>query len=113
MQYYNFELDEASKGRCMSVIPFCKFKYNRPPTRLKWWPDFAQYVMENIFQELVDTDVYIDDLGAFSKIWEHHDDLIDQVLERLQWNCFTIKQANRVNTNGRKQHVLRNRQEQQ
>ena len=39
---------------------------------------------------LEDTDVYIDDVGAFSKTWEHYIKLIDMVLNRLQENGFTI-----------------------
>ena len=57
---------------------------------LKCSPDFAQEVMENIFHDLEDTNVYIDDVDAFSKTWEHHIILMDTVLNRLQNNSFTI-----------------------
>ena len=53
-------------------------------------PDFAQEVMGKISHDLEDTDVYIDDVCAFSKTWEHHIKLIDTVLNRLQENGFTI-----------------------
>jgi hypothetical protein len=39
---------------------------------LKCSPDFAQEVMENIFREVKDAEVYIDDMGAFSNSREEH-----------------------------------------
>ena len=57
---------------------------------LKCSPDFAQEVMEIIFRDLDDTDVYIDDVGAFSETWEHHIKLLDEVLCRLKDNGFTV-----------------------
>jgi len=75
MQY---ELDKASKDLC-NITPFGKYRYNRLPMGLKCSSDFAQEVMENIFHDIEDTDVYIDDVGTFSKAWNHIK-LIDTVL---------------------------------
>ena len=47
---------------------------------LKWSPDYAQEVMENIFCNVTDADVYIDDIGAFSNSWEEHMTLISKIL---------------------------------
>ena len=35
-------------------------------------PDYAQKVIENIFRDVTDAEVYIDDIGAFSNSWEQH-----------------------------------------
>ena len=57
---------------------------------LKCSPDFVQSVMENIFRDVEDADVYIDDVGAFSNDWKSHLELFDTILNKLETNGFTI-----------------------
>ena len=46
--------------------------------------------MGDIFREVEDAEVYIDDIGAFSNSWEKHVDVLDKILYKLQSNGFTV-----------------------
>ena len=46
--------------------------------------------MEDIFREVENAEVYIDDIGAFSNSWERHLDLLEKILFKLQSNGFTV-----------------------
>ena len=63
-------------------------RYTRNPVKCS--PDFAQEVMENIFHDVEDADVYIDDVGAFSNSWDSHMSVLDTILSRLVDNGFTV-----------------------
>ncbi len=94
MQYYTFELDNESKDLCTIATPFGKFKYNRLPMGLKCSPDYAQKVMENIFQDVKDAEVYIDHIGAFSQSRDDHIALLRTILTKLQDNGSQLTHLN-------------------
>jgi hypothetical protein len=90
MQYYTFELDEASKDLCPIDAPFGLYRYCRLPMGICQSPDIAQEVMERVLHGIKDTEVYIDDIACFSNSFTSHLALLDQVLHRLEQNGFTI-----------------------
>jgi hypothetical protein len=49
-----------------------KFKYNKVPMGVKQSPDFAQEVVEDIFPNMEDVEVYIDAIGLWAQSWAHH-----------------------------------------
>jgi hypothetical protein len=90
MQYYTFELDEASSNLCIINTPFGLFRYNRLPMGVTVAPDFAQEVMDNIFRDLSEVDVYLDDVGVFNSDWDAHLTSLHKVLHLLETNGFTV-----------------------
>ena len=62
MQYYTFELEDEGQDLSTIVTPFATFKYTRLPMGLSCSPVFAQEVTGNIFCDIDDVDVYIDDV---------------------------------------------------
>jgi hypothetical protein len=90
MQYYTFELTDFAKNLCVIITPFGKFQYNKAPMGVKQSPDFAQEVMEDIFRDMTDIKVYIDDIGIFANSEQQIFELQEEVLERLKSNGFTV-----------------------
>lgn len=90
MCYYTFELDQDSQELCTIVTPFGKFAYNRLAMGLTCAPDHCQEIMEDLFRDVEDSDVFIDDIGNFSQTWEDHLQLLHKVLTILQDNGFTV-----------------------
>ena len=90
MCYYTFELDEESQELCTIVTPVGKFCYNCLAMGRICSPHICQELMENIFRDIEDSDVFIDDIGAFSKSWKSHVQLLHKIFTRLQDNGFTV-----------------------
>jgi RNase H-like domain found in reverse transcriptase/Reverse transcriptase (RNA-dependent DNA polymerase) len=93
MQYYTFELDEASKEVCTICTPFGNYRYNRLPMGVSQAPDISQEIMEDLCRNFNEVDVYIDDVGVFSKDWTTHCASLSTVLNVLETNEFTVNPA--------------------
>jgi hypothetical protein len=72
MQYYTFKLGEPSKEVCMICTPFSNYKYNCLPMGISQAPDILQEIMEDVFRNFNEVDVYMDDVGVFSQHWDTH-----------------------------------------
>jgi Reverse transcriptase (RNA-dependent DNA polymerase) len=57
---------------------------------IKQSSDIAQEVMENLFFDLDDVEVYIDDIGCFSSSFSTHVYTLDIILTCLEQNGFTM-----------------------
>ena len=90
MQYYTFELDEASKDLCTIATSFGLYRYARLPMGVSTSPDMAQEIMEQVLSNLEDTEVYLDDIAAFSSHFDSHIALLEKILQRLQDNGFSV-----------------------
>jgi hypothetical protein len=71
VQYATFELDVESQILCTIITPFGKYEYTSLPMGLKCSPDFVQSIMKRALSVIEDADIYIDDVGAFFKDWDH------------------------------------------
>jgi Reverse transcriptase (RNA-dependent DNA polymerase) len=90
MQYFTFELDDASKELCRICKPFGNYQYNRLPMGISQAPDISQEIMEDLFRNFNEVDIYIDDIGVFSNDWDTHCALSTRILNVLEVNNFTV-----------------------
>ena len=49
---------------------------------LTFSPNHCQEIMQSIFQDIEQCDVFIDDIGVFSETWEDHMEVLEQILQR-------------------------------
>ena len=90
MQYYTFRLTEEASNLCVIITPFGKYRYLSVPMGVHTSPDFAQQVMDEIFDDLDFVDFYLDDGAIFSDSFDEHMEHVSTVLNRLQENGFTV-----------------------
>ncbi|KAL7482704.1 hypothetical protein ACHAW6_008363 [Cyclotella cf. meneghiniana] len=61
---------------------------------LKCAHDIAQLILESGLSGISNEDFYIDDVGAFSKDWNHDVQLWSEILCHLQENCLLLTHSN-------------------
>ena len=90
MQYYTFELTENAKNMCVITTPFGNFRYERAPMGLLNSAAFAQACMEEVLCDIPEVDVYINDIGIFTDLWDCHIEVVDEVMRYLEERGFTV-----------------------
>jgi Reverse transcriptase (RNA-dependent DNA polymerase) len=91
MQYYCFELDDASKELCTIAMPFSLYHYRHLPMGVNQSPNIAQEIMEHVLSSIMaEKECYINDIAAFSGDWESHKTLQNKLLTKLQNAGFTV-----------------------
>jgi RNase H-like domain found in reverse transcriptase/Reverse transcriptase (RNA-dependent DNA polymerase) len=56
-------------------------------------PDILQEIMEDLFRNFNEVDIYMDNIGVFSKDWKTHHVSLSSVLNVLKTNVFTVNPA--------------------
>ncbi|KAL7460085.1 hypothetical protein ACHAXS_000551 [Conticribra weissflogii] len=64
MQYYTFELDKESQILCAMITPFGKYKHKCLPMGLKYTPDFAQQIIEDVICGQDNVNVYLHNMKS-------------------------------------------------
>ena len=91
MQFYTFELDDESSELCTIATPFGLYRYRKLPMGVCQSPDIAQEIMEKVLRDITtDLEIYIDDIGIFSKDWRDHMHILDLVCQRLEAKGFSV-----------------------
>ena len=81
--YLQLSLDDETSEMCSLNTPFGLFRMNRLPYGVSSSPAIFQRTMENLLKEVKNVVVFIDDILAFGKNQEEHDDTVRQVLQKL------------------------------
>ena len=85
MGYYSMRLDDESRQKCVTCLPWGLYAYNMLPMGIKVASDVFQAAMAALFADLDCVVVYIDDIliiGAGS--YEEHLETVAEVLRRLE-----------------------------
>ena len=53
-------------------------------------PALAQACMEEVLCDILEVNVYIDDIRIFTDSWERHIEVVDEVMRKLEERGFTI-----------------------
>jgi Reverse transcriptase (RNA-dependent DNA polymerase) len=73
-----------------NLYTFANYQYNRLPIGISQAPDISQEIMEDLFRNFNEVDVYIDDIRVFSNDCNMHCASLTHILNVLEVNNFTV-----------------------
>jgi len=91
--YYQIPVAKEDQPKTAFSVPQGKFQYRMMPFGLKGAPSCFQRLMDSLLSSIEGVHCYIDDIIITGSSWEHHLDLLKQVLMRLSTNKLTVKLA--------------------
>jgi hypothetical protein len=85
MGYYHIPLDLEAQKLCTTILPWGKYQHKRLPMGVKTSPDIFKRIMYELFGDIPNIQVYLDDIIITSSgTFEEHASITEKVLERLQ-----------------------------
>lgn len=94
--FHQIPLTENAQTISAFVTPFGLYEYKVMPFGMRNSPGTFQRIMNYLFQDLEDVQVYLDDIIVYSDTWFNHIHRLADVLQRLQDAHLTIKLSKTV-----------------
>lgn len=82
--FYQIKLDESSSDLCTFSTPFGRFKFLRLPFGLCSAPELFQKKCMDIFGDILNVEIYFDDLIVSGSTEEEHDLALDEVFKKAE-----------------------------
>lgn len=82
--FWQIELDEESSKLCTMSTPYGRYRFKRMPFGISTAPEVFQRVMNEILGDLPGTAVVMDDILAWGKTQQEHDENIRRLLQRCR-----------------------------
>ena len=82
--FWQVELDNDSAKLCTFNTPFGRYMFKRLPFGISSAPDVFQAIMSEMFGDIEDVEVVVDDLLIWGTTEEQHDSRLENVLQRAR-----------------------------
>ena len=84
--FWQIKLDSKSSDLTTFLTPFGRFKFLRLPFGLSVAPEIFHKIFNEMFSDIENLKIYIDDIIIFAETKEKHDEILKKVLQRAREN---------------------------